>query len=169
MSFIKIPYLNESQRHQILRLHRRTEMHDKIRIIFLTQKSLAWQFRPKNESQTCPNNCISCSTAIKGGQCFMKNVVYCITCSLCKAEYVGQTERTIRARICEHTKDSKSHVYIHFATHHNNQHHSHFSWRILASHANASTRLALEALFINKQANLMSGCTGASLLPLLTD
>jgi hypothetical protein len=34
--------------------------------------------------------------------CELKNVIYCITCKKCKAQYIGETCRPIRQRIYEH-------------------------------------------------------------------
>jgi hypothetical protein len=34
--------------------------------------------------------------------CELKNIIYCITCSKCKLQYIGETSRPIRQRIYEH-------------------------------------------------------------------
>jgi hypothetical protein len=165
-TFVKIPFRSESQRHQIMQLCKRTGMAEKIRIIFTTERSLAWQFRPPHEKPACPVNCIACQTAERPATCFTKNVVYKVACSLCNAVYVGQTERTIRSRIQEHTKSSNSHVYQHMAAHSPASSTS-FRWRILATHPHTNTRLAMEALHIKAASNLMNGCEGAPILPYL--
>ena len=36
--------------------------------------------------------------------CLTKNIVYCITCSYCKQQYIGETGRTLRTRIGEHLR-----------------------------------------------------------------
>ena len=34
--------------------------------------------------------------------CQTKNIIYCITCSKCNEQYIGQSERTLQARFSEH-------------------------------------------------------------------
>ena len=34
--------------------------------------------------------------------CQTKNVIYCITCTKCSEQYIGQSERTLQARFSEH-------------------------------------------------------------------
>ena len=46
--------------------------------------------------------CRACDAGITSGQCMSKNVVYSVFCALCEAEYVGETERTVRDRLTEH-------------------------------------------------------------------
>jgi len=96
-----------------------------------------------------------------------KNVVYRITCQLCQATYIGQTERTIRSRIIEHSKTASSHVHLHMTSIHGVSNQLQFKWQILATNRHTGTRLAIEALHIHKQPHLMNGCEGARLLPFL--
>ena len=42
---------------------------------------------------------------MKNISCRSSNVIYCITCKICKKQYVGQTLRRIRDRIYEHIRD----------------------------------------------------------------
>ena len=144
-------------------LHKKTGMDEKIRLIFTTEKPLAWQFRPRHETPPCPEPCLACRTAARQGACYTKNAVYQVTCSICKAVYVGQTERTMGSRITEHIKGPNSHVHLHMATH-GIDHKTAFTWRVLATHPYATTRLALEALFIRRTDQKMNGCEGARLL-----
>ena len=166
ISFIKIPFINPKQRHEIAKLYDRTGVRDKIRLIFTTEKALACQFRPKPVIPSCPVDCIACITAIKGGCCFTKFAVYLIICDVCGQQYIGETERTIRSRITEHTKATTSQVYSHMLLH-GNEHLSAFKWRILATHPNTVTRLAIESLNIKQHTNLMNGCAGVTTLPFL--
>jgi hypothetical protein len=144
-------------------------MADKIRLIFTTAKPLAWQFRPKREHPTCPPpQCISCMTGENPGCCFVKNVVYKISCSLCHKVYIGQTERTARSRIIEHTKQASSHVFTHMSTHGPSSS-TRFSWKILATHPYTTTRLAIEALFIQRENSIINGCEGMKTLDFIKD
>ena len=168
ISFLKVPYLGENQRQQILKHQKKTCLEDKIRIVFTTESPLSWQFRPKTRPPPCPPNCIACSTSEKTGSCFKKNVVYRIKCDICSAIYIGQTERTVRTRIIEHCKVSASHVYQHLLSHGIDCVTS-FKWRIVTSHSHIITRLALESLHIKNSNNIMNGCEGMHTLPFLLD
>ena len=167
LTFLKIPYISEAQRGQIIKIAKRTKQMKNIRLIFTTERPLSWQFRPKNEAQKCPDLCIACLTASKPGSCFTKYAVYLISCNQCDKVYVGQTERTMRSRISEHTKSPQSHVYKHLHSH-NDTSHSDFKWKVLMTHALHNTRCAAESLFIQQyKHSLMNGCEGARLLPFL--
>ena len=166
-TFIRIPYRSEQQRRRIIQISKRTGMHEKVRLVFTTEKSLSWQFRPRHESCQCPNACSACQTAIKQGQCFVKNSIYRIQCMLCNCLYYGQTGRTIRSRIAEHASQPASHVYMHMQSHGHSQ--LDFQWSIITTHRYKSTRLIIEAMCINscKSELLINGCEGSYVLPYL--
>jgi hypothetical protein len=167
ITYLKMPYITESQRSQILKLAKKTGHADSIRFIFTTERPLSWQFRPKADTQKCPNDCIACLTAEKSDTCFIKYAVYLITCNICDMVYVGQTERTMRSRIAEHTKCIQSHVFMHLQTHSKNQQ-KNFHWKVLTTQKVYNTRLAIESLFIQHyKGRLMNGCESIRLLPFL--
>jgi hypothetical protein len=166
ITFVNVPFMDEAQRRLILQLRRRTGLNDKVRVIFTTERPLAWQFRPKREIPACPTNCMACATSERPAACCKKNAVYLVTCQLCRATYVGQTERTMRSRILEHAQTQSSHVNQHMITH-GSENSKKFTWKVIASHPYTSTRLAIEALFIKRQSQLMNGCEGAHLLNFL--
>ncbi|MCP4119430.1 MAG: GIY-YIG nuclease family protein [Desulfobacteraceae bacterium] len=56
---------------------------------------------PTSTTQSSNNSTITISINCEA-TCDTKNVVYCITCSHCKIQYIGETGRTLRARISEH-------------------------------------------------------------------
>ncbi len=166
-TYLKVPYRGEQHRRRVLRLRQAAGLSDMVRIIFTTERPLAWQFRPKHEFVPCPPQCIACHTAERPGYCFTKMAVYQITCQVCQAIYIGQTDRTIRSRVEEHSKVHSSHVYLHMLTH-GDGNCTKFKWRILRTHPHLTTRLAVEALYIRQaQERLMNGCEGAQLLPFL--
>jgi hypothetical protein len=169
VSFVKVPFVADSQRNRVVQLYKRTGMRDKIRLIFATERPLAWHFRPNHETPACPAGCIACTTAEVPNSCFTKKAVYKVTCALCNATYIGQTDRTMRSRIIEHSKDNFSHVHLHMESHSasNPNWNKQFKWRVLATHPYTTTRLAIEALFIKKQGSLMNGCEGSRLLPFI--
>jgi hypothetical protein len=166
LDFIKIPYRCLKQRKQIIQAAHRTGMHEQLRIVFLTERSLGWQFRPKHEVYQCPDDCTACATATRPTTCFTKNAIYKIQCSVCSAIYIGQTSRTMRSRISEHSKTPASHVFQHMRTH-GPGNHMRFQWSVVTTHPYASNRLAIEALQIKRERNLMNGCEGSTLLPFL--
>jgi hypothetical protein len=167
IDFIKVPYFSEAQRKCILSMAHRTNLDKIIRIIFITAKPLAWQFRLKYETQKCPPNCIACVTASRPGRCFTKNAVYKIQCLVCHHVYIGQTGRTMRSRIAEHHSQMASHVYQHMHLHQADQY-KNFKWSIISVHPYIGNRLAMEALHIrNCTESIMNGCEGAHLLAFL--
>jgi hypothetical protein len=167
ITYIRIPYNCERQRFQISQLCRATGLDNKLRIIYITAKSLAWQFRGERDNMICPPKCSACRTACMQGKCFTKFCVYHITCNICGASYVGQTERTIRTRIHEHLTSKISHVYLHMMSHSESTVEG-FKWRIIATERCNKTRLAIEAMHIHRNlANIMNGCEGKYILPYL--
>ena len=54
-----------------------------------------------------PPECPAFNAGISG-QYLTKNVVYSMFCSLCKAEYVGETERSVRERYQEHYRKARA-------------------------------------------------------------
>ena len=93
---LKIPFISKKQRQQIINLHSSTNLSDKIRLIFTTQPSLAWQFRKSREPQPCSASCPSCPSSMKVNQCFTKNAIYLIKCLTCDSIYIGQTSKCMR-------------------------------------------------------------------------
>ena len=72
--------------------------------------------KPKHKScKTCPF--ISNTVKISGPNrsvkvtdhytCISSNVIYCITCTLCKKIYIGETGRTLADRFREHLRDAE--------------------------------------------------------------
>lgn len=166
-SFLKLPYVCESQKRKVLQLRRDTGLNERIRVIFTTERPLGWQFRPQHETPPCPENCVACRTAERTGRCFTKDAVYWVSCKICGAVYIGQTNRTMRSRITEHSKTATSHVFQHMESH-GLRAREEFVWKVLATHRYTSARLAMEALFIRRsQAALMNGCDGMRLLSFL--
>ena len=91
----------------------------------------------------CLKNCITCNhiktnnyvtctvtgqqlkfgnSGVENWNCSSENLVYLLTCKKCKIQYVGETERKLCRRFCEHRRNSSkqnmSHIplYKHFST-----------------------------------------------------
>ena len=85
--------------------------------------------------------------------CISTNVIYCITCTLCKKIYIGETGRSLADRFREHLRDVEMNntnaskpVARHF-----NRNHSHHNMTICGlslHHGNTESRKSLEQKFI---------------------
>ena len=58
------------------------------------------------------------------GHCTTRNLVYLITCSQCKKQYVGETKREIKVRMAEHQRDTRNKRDTPMANHFNFTNHS---------------------------------------------
>ena len=67
------------------------------------------------------------------GHCTTRNVVYLVTCELCKQQYVGETKREIKVRMTEHQRDTRNHRDTPVANHFNLNNHSpqHMKFQII--------------------------------------
>ena len=72
ISFLKLPYISPSQQSKISKLLKSTKLQDKIRIVYTTERPLAWQFRGARPNQNCPPLCVACSTSTKENSCFTR-------------------------------------------------------------------------------------------------
>ena len=164
ITYLKLPYFNENQRRKIITAQRKTGLLGLIRVIFTTERPLARQFRDHKVLQQCPKSCKACKTSVFKGNCFKKYVIYKLVCNHCGKIYIGQTNRTIRSRILEHTSSKSSHVFIHMLEHGFDMDSLHFTWVILKIIKNNAARLSAESYYINKHTNLMNGCEGVNII-----
>ena len=68
-----------------------------------------------------PPECRACDARIPSGRCMDKRVVYSMFCSLCKAEYVGETESCLRDRIRHGEYTLHLHTSMHSIKNHQSQ------------------------------------------------
>jgi len=163
--FLRIPYINEKHKRDCLNTLRRTNLDNHINLCFITSPSLKKLFRPPKEKVKCKDNCNTCKCSCKPNLCFSKNVIHQINCNICNKIYIGQTCRTIKSHISEHTKVTNSAVHIHFTTFHPT-HNIDFTWKILHNNiANNNKREILESIYISKVNihSLMNNCKGRDL------
>ena len=86
--------------------------------------------------------------------CISTNVIYCITCTLCKKIYIGETGRRLADRFCEHLRDTEQNNTVAskpVARHFNLPNHSHHNMTICGlslHHGNTESRKNLEQKFI---------------------
>ena len=84
---------------------------------------------------------------IQSDICFIRGVVYKVTCLVCDATYIGSTIRRVHDRIREHMKSSSSSVYKHLK---NNCQNSTISVSILDKERDPVNLRLLEALHIKR-------------------
>ena len=144
ISFIKLPFQNETACRKIRQFLQSAGLQNKIRLIFETQPPLHRQLAPRKQSYKCTANCLSCQLAEKPGLCFQKGFVYKITCRLCSEFiYFGESKRLASTRISEHSTDEMSLVYKHMHQYHPNNTLG-FSWTVIMPIKNWHTRTAFE-------------------------
>ena len=86
--------------------------------------------------------------------CISTNVIYCITCTLCKKIYIGETGRRLADRFREHLRDAEQNntdASKPVARHFNLPNHSHHNMTICGlslHHGNTESRKNLEQKLI---------------------
>ena len=167
--FLKVPFYGEQWKRQLLHLAQRTGLIGKVRIVFQSEKPFSMRFRRSKELPKCPPNCWTCEVAVRRGQCFKKFAVYELQCTACPKKYIGQTGRTIKSRLREHSASASSAFHQHTYNQRNSPPETCVRWRILAMQRNMMKRRALEAIFISQQrSSLVNGCSGDALFTFVT-
>ena len=94
--------------------------------------------------------------------CISANVIYCITCTLCKKIYIGETGRRLADRFREHLRDVEKNdtdASKPVARHFNLPNHSHHNMTICGlslHHGNTESRKNLEQKFIFSTGHTLS-------------
>ena len=168
ITYMKLPYIDEVSKRQVMRLRRKCQLDNRIRIIFQTAKPLSHRWRKKKERPRCDQSCWTCNLTRRKQRCYTKHVVYEISCILCDEKYIGQTDRTVRSRLKEHVQSQESAVFQHATIVHQTLPEDSITWKIIDVERNTSLRLSLEAIYIqNNQSSLMNNCVGEALLSFL--
>ena len=107
-TYITLPYIDDQLSRKINSVARKSELN--IKIAWKGGRTLANTLvRSALEQPPCPRGnrkaCHACDAGVSG-KCHLKNVVYEITCTLCKAIYIGETRRRVRTRYMEHLGDA---------------------------------------------------------------
>ena len=121
-TILKLPFVDDSLAEKIRRTVRAYSRD--VRVVFTSGKSLknmlvstslAPQECPKvaysrkvTKGRGRPPECRACDSGIANNECMERNVVYSMFCSLCGAEYVGETERHLRDRFQEHYRQART-------------------------------------------------------------
>ena len=105
--YFPTPYISDAIDNRIKRIFQKEGIP-----IRLVHKSFALRqaLKPRKKLDGCKKS--DCPTSEKG-LCFLKDVVYRITCNKCKEIYIGSTIRKLHDRIKEHLNTNKSSVYKH--------------------------------------------------------
>lgn len=164
IAYIKCPYVNEVHRRKVYAKLRQLDLLGTIKVWFDYGTPLSRLMKPANEKLNCHANCDTCKMACRPKSCYLKNVIYQINCNLCSQTYIGETSRTVKSRIREHTRKSSTNspVSNHIYRYHN-QTEPCISWKILHRPVpNAAQRKSIEAYYINQipSSDLMNGCEG---------
>jgi len=154
ITFLKLPYQTEKTVWKIKKTLKSSGLNDKIHLIFTSRPPLHRILSINKESVDCAVDCLSCTLALKPGQCNSKNIVYKITCLLCaNFVYIGETMRRVGTRITEHAlTDKQSLVYQHMRRIHPLDTNK-FQWQVLMRIDNWYTRTAAESL-LSEENNL---------------
>ena len=103
----------------------------------------------KQEAECLHPSCVFCSRASNKDSCMTKMCVYSIKCNLCEVEYIGETQRTMRARLKEHTSVSSSSVFRHLQQAHDKADIAFVTWSIVHRNLrNWTIRQRVEAMTI---------------------
>lgn len=88
--------------------------------------------------------------------CFLKGVIYRITCVKCQGTYIGSSIRRLHDRIKEHLNISRSSVYKYFSACQNANKGTHVN--ILTTHKNTINLRLKEAYHIRKEKPTINSC-----------
>jgi hypothetical protein len=131
--YLSLPYRSERSVREIRRCLNKTQLNDFIRVNFIS-KPLHRILLNNRESPCLQENCIWCKQEHGRRSCMSKFCVYLIKCIAspnCSAEYVGETQRTMRARLKEHVSVDTSHVQQHLVKVHGRAGIELISWSVL--------------------------------------
>ena len=183
---IKLPFINDQLAQQVRRTVRSFDRT--VRVVFQAGQSLRdmlvsslldQEECPKVLSQRVkkrgrPKECRACDAGLTEGNCTRKGVIYTMQCSICEAEYVGETERCLRERFAEHHRQACAATTgtpwgSHYAAIHNTpQRDRSFRpfkrARILAMEQSHVNRRILEALFIRERQPMVNNDCGWKLM-----
>ena len=112
--YVKLPYISECFKRKCNKVLLNTQLQNHIRFYYKSGASLRNIFHPPKEKPICDISCSFCKRSAKPNSCFLKNVVYKVSCNLCNSTYIGQTHRLIKTRLAEHLKQPNSAIYRRF-------------------------------------------------------
>ena len=128
---------------------------------YSTSKNVSNILSHRKRNKFCATDCKYCHICKTQNSCFMKFIIYKITCKFCKCHYIGQTSRFFKTRIKEHINRSESAIFKHLSEFHVNcNFFDIFVTEVLhANLHNDNMRTHVESIYISKFSDsLMNGC-----------
>ena len=153
-----LDYVSEGVSNRIRNFIRKSKLN--IRVVFLPGRKLRNVFcssRPYDHKKCMNTKCDICPRiTTKGKNCLVKNIVYKITCNICRKTYIGESSRTAHQRLGEHLRYAKhpltkSNCEKALAVHYIKEHNGcdpDLSFDILTIQLNTHRRKIYEAMFI---------------------
>ena len=134
-SILKLPFVHDRLARDVRRAVR--AFSKEVRVVFQRGQSLGdmlvsssivqpkcpRELSRKKRRRARPPECRACDAGLPTGKCMKNNVVYSMFCLECEAEYIGETERSIRERFAEHYRQARALTPgtpwgAHYALHH---------------------------------------------------
>ena len=118
--YLQLPFISDEHCRLVERIVKSSRFP--CRVAWLSQKTLRRELTSSDlRGPTCAierGRCLPCEAGLKD-RCGVGNVVYQVTCSPCKANYVGECIRPVRERFLEHRRacfkrDDQNPVGLHF-------------------------------------------------------
>ena len=122
--FLQLPFVNDEHSRQVERLVKTSRLP--CRIAWSNRRTLRRELTSSDmRGPTCAldrGRCLACEAGLDS-RCGVGNVVYEVTCSLCKESYIGECIRPVRERFLEHRRasfkrDDQNPVGLHFKKYH---------------------------------------------------
>ena len=136
----KFPYISDNIDRQIKRIFKRENIN--IRLVRQGNTLRQCLKRPSDRPACSLNGCPIKNSDI----CHRKNVVYQLTCNVCRNTYIGSTIRPLHTRIKEHISRTSSSFYKHLRSCNTNN----FTTTILTSDNDSCNIRLKEAIYIKK-------------------
>ena len=121
-SILKLPFVDDRHARSVRQAVR--SFSKDVRVVFCTGRSLKDMLvsssfgcrecpkegykRRTTRARGRPPECRACDAGISQGQCLSKNVIYSMFSSVCDAEYVGETRRSLRECFQEHYRQARA-------------------------------------------------------------
>ena len=86
----------------------RSALAPKVKVCKVHEKYVEQRQRKRKKHGKPRDDSISCKAGLDGGTCDIEGAVYCLKSNVCGEEYVGETQRVIRARIGEHHMQARN-------------------------------------------------------------
>ena len=107
--YLKLPFIDDDTNRRIVHAFRKNGFNN-IRIAHKTNTLRSQLNTLKKSQRTCTNT--KCPMR-DNNKCFRRNVVYKITCNICRNFYIGSTIRFLHTRVIEHLTNKQSSVFLH--------------------------------------------------------